>query len=103
MTELIQGINPLCISTIYYNKMRRYGPHPVWTKYMKKKNPICGLFGLYNPSFLDGIYRPHVIIRGADGDILKKIKCRSNDHAKSLCHELTAQLDDFLTKVKCND
>lgn len=95
---MIGGINPFTISSIHWNKFERYGPHPFYTKVMRKKNPIRGFFGFYSADIFDGIYRPYVDILGSDGDILKRITCKSNDHAKQVCDELNAQLADWVKK-----
>lgn len=97
---MIEGINPFNISSIQGYKFRRLGPHPLYTKVMRKKNPVRGFFGFYGPDLFDGFYRPHVEIRGSDGDILRVLSCRSNDHAREVCDDLNAQLADWVEKMK---
>lgn len=101
---MIYGINPYTISSIRVKKFRRYGRHPSWTKVMKRRNPIRGLFGLYDSAFFDGFYPATVMIYGSDGDVLKQIPCRSNDFALELCDDLYRKLDDFVeSKGKCDE
>lgn len=100
---MIRGINPYTISSIRMTKFKRWGPHPSWSKVMRKRNPVRGFFGLYEPGIFDGLYWPTVRIYGSDGDILKEIYCQSNDHAKELCDELNAELAQWVeTKGNCN-
>lgn len=103
MNRLIAGINPITISSIKLVKFRRLGPHPSWTKIMKKKNPIRGFLGLYSPQLFDGIIRPHVSIRGAAGREIKYIFCSSNDAAMALHDKLNRELNDFLNALTVKD
>lgn len=93
---MIYGINPYTISSIRMTKFQRWGPHPSWSKVMRKRNPIKGFFGLYEPGIFDCFFRPTVKIYGSDGDILKEIVCRSNDHAKQLSEQLNYELVEWL-------
>lgn len=95
---MINSINPYTISCIQMEKFTRWGRHPAWLKVMKKRHPIKAFFGLYNRDLFDGYFSPSVRIYGADGSLLKRIPCRSNDHAKNLCRELNDQLAEFVSK-----
>jgi hypothetical protein len=98
--NLIEGINPLIISNILWFKGKRYGPHPSKIKYLKKKHPIGGFFGLYNMGPYDRYYEPYVKIYGADGSAVRVITCKSNDHAFIYAAFLRKQLNDFLSNLK---
>ena len=93
---MIYGINPFTISRIGYDEFYRRGPHPLYTKIMRKKNPIRGFFGCYEAGLFDGCYRPHVYIYGSNGKAIGIIPCRSNDHAKQLRDDLNAQLAEWV-------
>jgi hypothetical protein len=98
--NLIYAINPLIISTITWHKGKRWGIHPVMSKYLNKKNPIRGFFGFYENGLFDGYWLPEVRIYGSDGDRIKIIACRSNDEAKQLKNDLMEKLDAFLSNLK---
>lgn len=101
MTDLtIAGINPLVISGIRWRKAYRRGYHPAYTKYMKKKNPIRGILGLYSQVPFDGFNNAEVRIFGADGSLLRYQLFNSNDGAKRACEEYTAQLQEFLQRIQ---
>jgi hypothetical protein len=100
---MIEGINPYTISCIRMSKFSRWGRHPAWLKVMKKRHPIKAFFGLYEPDLFDGLYRPYVKIYGSNGNLLRSISCRSNDHARQLCSELNVQLDEFIQATKVVD
>lgn len=95
---MIHGINPYTISSIQMTKFMRWGRHPSWLKLMRKRHPIKAVFGFYTRDLFDGYYPALVYIYGAEGRILKRIECRSNDQAKNLCRELNDQLADFVKK-----
>jgi hypothetical protein len=97
---MICGINPFTISSIRWYAFKRYGPHPLYTKVMRKKNPIRGWFGVYSGDIYGGYIRPTVEIRGSNGNVLKIIKCRSNDHAKQVCDDFNAQLTEWVKYKK---
>lgn len=103
MNNLIYDINPLIISSIRVSKFERLGRHPAWNKVMRKKNPIRALLGAYTSGFFDGYYHATVVIRGAGGQVLKRIECRSNDHAVQLCADLNTKLNNFLCNLTIND
>ena len=98
--NLIEGINPLTISKIRWKRGVRRGIHPSKANYLRKKNPISGFFGFYEPDFFDCFWKPCVRIYGSDGDILKEITCRSNIHAESLNDELNEKLNKFLSSIR---
>lgn len=98
--NLIEGINPLTISKIRAFEGKRLGPHPAKLRYLQKKNPIRGALGFYEQLIFDGYWRPKVKIYGSDGDPVKVITCRSNDHAISLRNSLEAQLNSFLSNIR---
>ncbi len=100
MDNFIEGINPLVISKILALSGYRHGIHPVYAKYMRKKNPIRGFFGFYEQGLFDCYYKPCVKIYGSDGDCIKIITCRSNDHARNLKKSLENQLNEFLSSMK---
>ena len=97
---MIEGINPYTISCIQVKKFYRWGRHPSWLKVMQKRHPIKAFFGLYEPGLFDGYYAPCVYIYGPDGNTLKRIVCRTNDHARQLCTELNAKLEEFVRATK---
>ena len=99
---MISGINPYTISKIGWTRFKRIGVHPLWVKVMEKRHPIKASFGWYGNCIFDGCYPPTVKIYGSDGDVIKIISCRSNDHAKELRDELNKQLSDWvkITGVK---
>ena len=99
---MIYNINPYTISKIGWRKFKRIGSHPSWVKVMEKRHPIKAFFGWYQGGLFDGHYSPTVRIYGSNGDVIKIISCRSNDHAKQLCDELNKQLSDWvkITGVK---
>lgn len=98
--NLIEGINPLTISKITWRKFRRIGTHPSKLKYLKKKHPVSAFFGLYEADIYDGYYPPRVIIFGSNGQGLRTISCRNNDHAEKLCRELNEKLNSFVLTLK---
>lgn len=100
---MIQGINPYTISSIRMSKFSRWGRHPAWLNVMKKRHPVKAFFGLFERDLFDGYYAPCVYIYGPDGNALKRIVCRSNDHARQLCAELNAQLEEFVRATKVVD
>lgn len=100
---MICDINPYTISRIHMKRFHRWGRHPAWLKVMKKRHPVKASFGLYERGLFDGYYSPCVCIYGSDGDLLKQIKCRSNDHAKQLTKELNNQLANFVKSTKAVD
>ena len=100
---MIQGINPYTISSIRMKKFSRWGRHPSWLKVMKKRHPIKACFGLYEPGLFDCYYAPCVYIYGPDGNALKRVVCRSNDHARQVLSELNAQLEEFVRATKVVD
>lgn len=99
-SNLIEGINPLIISNIRWFKGKRHGIHPTYAKYLRKKNPIRGFFGLYEPGLFESYWAPCVKIYGSDGDVVKIIACRSNDHAIYTKEYLTRKLEKFLSSLK---
>lgn len=101
--NLIYGINPLIISKIVRCKGHRIGLHPCKRVYLQMKNPIRSALGFYEPLLFDGYIEPTVDIYGSDGDLLKVIPCRSNDHAKRLKEELDEKLNSFLSSLKVNE
>lgn len=94
--KMISDINPYTISKIGWRKFRRIGDHPLWVKVMKKRHPIKAFFGWYGNCIFDDCYPPTVRIYGSDGDLIKEITCRSNDHAKAMRDELNKQLSDWV-------
>jgi len=100
---MIEDINPYTISFIRVSKFSRWGRHPAWLKAMKKRHPIKAFFGLYEPLLFDGYYAACVYIYGPQGNTLKRIVCRSNDHARQLSSELNAQLEEFVQATKVVD
>lgn len=89
---MIYGINPYVISNIYVVRFWRFGPHPAWTRVMRKRNPIRGFLGFYDPGMLDCVFNPYVGIYGANGCLLKEIPCTSHDSARQLRDQLCAEL-----------
>ena len=87
--NLIYGINPYTVSRISIVKARRFGFHPLYTKVMKKRNPIRGFLGLYSDALFDRFCKANVIIYGSNGTALKYISCKSNQEAEQLLEELT--------------
>ena len=98
--NLIEGINPLIISKIIALSGLRHGMHPIKLRYLKKKYPIRGFFGFYQPMLFDGYWKPVVKIYGSDGDVIKIITCRSNDHAFALKVSIEARLNEFLSNLR---
>jgi hypothetical protein len=98
-TNLIEGINPLVISSIEAKAGTRYGSHPYWVKVMTKRNPIRGYLGVYHHLSFEGWYPPEVIIYGPNKTRLAIINCRSNERAMKYRDELQSYLDEFLSKI----
>lgn len=100
---MIEGINPYTISSIRMSKFSRWGGHPAWLKVMKKRHPIKSFFGFYEQGLFDCCYAPCVYIYGPQGNTLKRIVCRSNNHARQVSSELNAQLEEFVRATKVVD
>lgn len=100
--NLIYGINPLVISKVTAKSGKRYGRHPSWTKVMRARNPIRGIFGFYNPDFFDGWHSAHVSVYGADGGYLKSFRCDSNEIAIELKKEIEQHVSDTIEKISCD-
>lgn len=96
---LIEGLNPLTISGVVAHSGRRYGIRKDWSRLMIKKNPIRGMFGLYEPGLFDGWYPARLGIYGADGSVLKWVECKSNAYALKLKAEYTEKLNEFLSRM----
>lgn len=96
---LIEGLNPLTISGFYARFGKRYGIRKDWSRLMIKKNPIRGMFGLYEPGLFDGWYSARLEICGADGSVLKWVGCKSNAHALKLKAEYTKKINNFVDKI----
>jgi hypothetical protein len=101
MTNLIEGINPLVISKITMRRGRRRGRHPYHTKLIKRKYPFRKFFLITGDDvWFEYWESAEVSIRGADGDEIRYIKCKSNAAAEALRDKLQAELEAFLTDIR---
>lgn len=99
MTNLVYGINPLVISNVEVFKARRYGKHPIYHKFRKKKHPVLSLFFPFENSG-DGWKRPYVIIRGANGGHLKTIMCKTTDECFSIKEYIENHISETIQDMK---
>jgi hypothetical protein len=97
---MIEGINPLTISSIYTKPFKRFGNHPYRNRLARRKNPI--LWWLFNAGDfqINDFIPPSVVILGANGNIVKQIMCKSNDRADKLAEELNVQLESFVNSLR---
>jgi hypothetical protein len=100
MTNLIEGVNPLVISKIKWSKAYRYGKHPLWYKFSRRKHPILWRFGFIEENYFEWHRAARVTIHGSDGEPVNFLSCTSNAKAKKLCDELNKDLDKFLSSVR---
>lgn len=109
MSVLISGQNPLLITNIRISSFQRNGKHPMYYRLLKRK----GIYGWFVRSFIigetpfDGVYGPDVIINGVNGNVLKRIECKSYAEANEIRRKLTAELENcignFLVMAKLHE
>jgi len=88
--NLIFGLNPLVISRVEAVGFKRLGKHPRYYKIKWWKTR----------DIFDGVYYASVNVYGADGNLIKHIVCRSNQHAEHVRDQILAHVNEIIETLK---
>lgn len=97
---MIRDINPLHISCISFKRFRREGKHTLYYRLARRKGWVYFLLAhLLHDTIYNFILPAEVLICGQN-NVLRRIKCKSNQEAQELCEQLNLELEDFIQSLR---